>query len=124
MASRERFKVVVVDDERAIADKFCEKLRALGYEAYSAYDGESALMLCRSQRPGAVVSDLCMPGINGLELAVVIKERLPGCKVVLLSHSCSMAIMDQARRYDFDLLDKTIEPRELAATIGRFDCAD
>ena len=120
MASSGRFKVVVVDDERAIADKFCEQLRDLGYDAYSAYDGESALMLCRSQRPGAVVSDLCMPGINGLELAVVIKERLPECKVVLLSHSCSMAIMDQARQsgYDFDLFDKTIEPRELAATIG------
>ena len=118
MASRERFKVVVVDDERAIADKFCEKLRALGYEAYSAYDGESALMLCRSQRPGAVVSDLCMPGINGFELAVVVRERLPGCKVVLLSNSCSMAIVDQARRHDFDLFEKTIEPMELAATIG------
>ena len=120
MRSSERFKVVVVDDERAIADKFCEKLRDLGYEAYSAYDGETALMLCRSQRPGAVVSDLCMPGITGLELAIVVKEQLPGCKVVLLSHSCSTAIMDQARQsgYDFDLLDKTIEPGELAATIG------
>ena len=119
MRSSERFKVVVVDDERAIADKFCEKLRDLGYEAYSAYDGETALMLCRSQRPGAVVSDLCMPGITGLELAIVVKEQLPGCKVVLLSHSCSTAIMDQARQsgYDFDLLDKTIEPGELAATI-------
>ena len=119
MRSSERFKVVVVDDERAIADKFCEKLRDLGYEAYSAYDGESALMLCRSQRPGAVVSDLCMPGITGLELAIVVKEQLPGCKVVLLSHSCSTAIMDQARQsgYDFDLLDKTIQPGELAATI-------
>ena len=120
MASGERFKVVVVDDERALADKFCDKLRDLGYEAYSAYDGESALMLCRSQQPGAVISDLCMPGINGLELAVVIKEQLPSCKVVLLSHSCSTAIMDQARRsgYDFDLLDKKIEPLALAATIG------
>lgn len=120
MASNARFKVVVVDDERAIADKFCLQLRNLGYEAYSAYDGESALMLCRSQRPGAVVSDLCMPGITGLELAVLIKERLPGCKVVLLSHSFSTAFIDQARRsgYDFDLLDKTIQPGELAATIG------
>ena len=120
MASNPRFKVVVVDDERAIADKFCLQLRDLGCEAYSAYDGESALMLCRSQRPGAVVSDLCMPGINGLELAVLIKERLPGCKVVLLSHSMSTALIDQARRsgYDFDLLDKTIQPGELAATIG------
>ena len=120
MAPIERFKVVVVDDERAIADKFCDKLRGLGYEAYSAYDGESALMLCRSQQPGAVISDLCMPGINGLELAVVIKEQLPGCKVVLLSHSSSMALIDQARQsgYDFDLLDKTVQAGELAATIG------
>jgi CheY-like chemotaxis protein len=120
MALSERFKVVVVDDERAIADKFCEKLRALGYEAYSAYDGESALMLCRSQQPGAVISDLCMPGINGLELAVIIKEQLPGCKVVLLSHSSSMPLIDQARQSgcDFDLLDKTIQAGELAATIG------
>lgn len=120
MAFNARFKVVVVDDERAIADKFCLQLRDLGYEAYSAYDGESALMLCRSQQPGAVISDLCMPGINGFELAIVLKEQLPDCKVVLLSHSCSPAIIDQARRsgYDFDLFEKTIEPRELAATIG------
>ena len=120
MASTERFKVVVVDDERAIADKFCDQLRDLGCEAYSAYDGESALMLCRSQQPGAVISDLCMPGINGLELAVVIKEQLPGCKVVLLSHSLSMALVDQARQsgYDFELLDKSVQAGELAATIG------
>ena|SRR5215510_14663346 len=120
MASGERFKVVVVDDERAIADRFCEQLRNLGCEAYSAYDGESALMLCRSQKPGAVISDLHMPGINGLELAVVIKERLPGCKVILLSTPCSMALMDQARQsgYDFHLLEKTFQPDQLAATIG------
>jgi CheY-like chemotaxis protein len=119
MASGERFKVVVVDDERAIADKFCEQLRDLGCEAYAAYDGESAMMLCRSQKPGAVISDFYMPGINGLELALVINEQLPGCKVVLL-HSCSLAVMDQARQsgYDFHLLDKTIQPGELAATIG------
>ena len=119
MASGERFKVVVVDDERAIADKFCEQLRDLGCEAYAAYDGESAMMLCRSQKPAAVISDFYMPGINGLELALVINEQLPGCKVVLL-HSCSVAIMDQARQsgYDFHLLDKTIHPGELAATIG------
>ncbi len=60
--------VVVVDDERDIADMVCEFLDGDGFKTASAYDGESGLETILSRKPDAVIMDVKMPGMDGTEV--------------------------------------------------------
>lgn len=79
-------KVLVVDDEADVADLAEVLLCAHGFEALVAYSGTDALALLAAHPDiDAVVSDVMMPGMNGLDLAEQINERYPKVKVVLAS---------------------------------------
>jgi CheY-like chemotaxis protein len=79
-------KVLVVDDEPDVADMAEVLLAAHGLEAIVAYSAADALlMLAAHPDIDAVVSDVMMPGMNGLELAEQIDEHYPKVKVVLAS---------------------------------------
>ncbi len=113
-------RVLVVDDETRIADTLAAIFRNAGYEAAAAYDGSSALAQCESFRPDLVVTDVVMPGMNGVEMAIQVKQQYPGCKVLLFSGQASTAnLLEEARRsgYDFDLLTKPVHPKELLAKL-------
>ena len=79
-------KVLVVDDEPDVADMAEVLLAAHGLEAIVAYSAADALlMLAAHPDIDAVVSDVMMPDMNGLELADQIDEHYPKVKVVLAS---------------------------------------
>jgi DNA-binding NtrC family response regulator len=114
--------ILVVDDERVIADTLVAILRTSGFAAMAAYDGESALQAVSSGVPDLLISDVCMPGMNGVELAIEIRNRFPRCKVLLFSgHAAARHLLDEAqeRGYDFQLLSKPIHPRDLLEHLRR-----
>ncbi|QOY96748.1 response regulator [Massilia sp. UMI-21] len=79
-------KVLVVDDEADVADLAEMLLSAHGMDAMVAYSGAAALdMLATHADIDAVVSDVMMPGMTGLELAEQIGARYPNVKIVLAS---------------------------------------
>jgi CheY-like chemotaxis protein len=91
-----------------------------GYEANVAYDGESALAQCEACQPDLVISDVVMPGMSGVDLAVSIQQRYSGCKILLFSGQAATAdILDQARKrgYSFDVLAKPIHPEDLLSKL-------
>jgi DNA-binding NtrC family response regulator len=111
-----RRTIVVVDDEHVIADTLAAILNSSGFHALAAYSGESALALIAARVPDLLITDVCMPGMNGVELAVAVRERFPGCKVLLFSgHAASTDLINEvrARGYDFELLSKPVHPRDL-----------
>ena len=115
-SSRQKPKVMVVDDERLIADTIAEILEAGGYEATVLYDGESALEHCKEMCPEIVISDYVLPGINGLELAGRLREQCPTARVLLLTGQASLASMAERMRskgHDFEILAKPLHPEEL-----------
>lgn len=77
--------VLVVDDQPNIADTMAAILRREGYAVIAEYDGESALKTAIVAPPQVVVTDISMPGMNGVELAIQLKALIPECGVVLFS---------------------------------------
>ena len=109
-------RVLVVDDERVIADTLVAILRAAGYEATAAYDGDGGLSECKSCVPDLVITDVIMPGMSGIEMAIQVRLSYPECKVLLFSGQAGTAdLLEKARRsgHDFELLAKPVHPADL-----------
>lgn len=62
-----RLVVLVVDDERSIAELLAEFLEGVGYDVFVATDGRTALAIARREHPALVLTDLMMPGVDGVE---------------------------------------------------------
>jgi CheY-like chemotaxis protein len=108
--------VLVVDDERLIADTISAILTEHGFVAFKAYSGAEAVRLAAETQPDIVLSDVLMPKMSGVQMAIQIKELLPGTRIVLLSGQAATAeLMRQAAEagHNFELLAKPIHPEEL-----------
>ena len=77
--------LLVVDDEKALRDLANDVLSAKGYKVLTAESAEEALKILDSNHIDLVLSDVIMPGIDGYELAKIIKERHPGIKIQIIS---------------------------------------
>src|SRR5215471_17758278 len=111
-------RVLVVDDEQIVADSLARILNEKGFSAKAAYSGEQALESASTQPPDALISDVIMPGISGVELAMEISRQFPSCRIVLFS---ALAVMSNllkaagAENYGFTLLPKPVHPDDLVA---------
>lgn len=73
-ADEERLRVMVVDDNKNIADMVAKTMNYLGHEAKACYDGSSAVNLFKDYLPQVAFIDIGMPGMNGYELARALRE--------------------------------------------------
>ncbi len=108
--------VLVVDDERVIADTMTEILRRSGFNAICAYDGVSALELALQVGPDFVLTDVVMPRMNGVQLAIAIRKALPATEILLLSGQAGITEIVEGGReegYLFELIAKPIHPEKL-----------
>ena len=113
--------IFVVDDERCIADTLVVILRQSGYEASAFYNAQSALGQLEAGRPELVITDVVMPGMSGVEMAILIRERHPACKILLFSGNAGTTDfleVARAKGHDFELLAKPFYPTDLLAKIA------
>ncbi len=113
-------RILVVDDEAAVADTLAKVLEKAGYETAVAYDAETALQACEWFRPALVISDVVMGAMNGIEFAMALAARDPACKVILLSGQATTEdlIRDARQRgCSFELIAKPIHPKHLLPRI-------
>lgn len=109
-------KVLVVDDERLLADTTGAILRRAGYDVKIAYDGFDAVEFVHSFGPDYVLTDILMPGMNGVELAIAVKRLSPSTRVVLFSGQAGIYdILEESRAkgFEFPLLAKPVHPFKL-----------
>ena len=78
-------KILVVDDEKKIADVLAHRLVLRGFVAIPVYDGTSALFRLKRETFDGVILDLRMPDIDGIDVLKRIKEGFPDIRVVILS---------------------------------------
>ena len=113
--------VLVVDDERAIADTLTKILSRSGFAAMAAYDAETALETALLVPPQMLISDVVLPGLSGIDLAIALREKIPDCKVLLFSGMAATAgLLAEANRagHSFQLLSKPIHPSDLLAHVS------
>jgi DNA-binding response OmpR family regulator len=111
-----RHVVLVVDDESVIADTLTEILSRNGFAAMAAYDAEEALETALVTPPEMLITDVILPGMTGIELAVKIRHIFPDCKVLLFSGQAdTVDLLATAERsgHRFNLLNKPIHPKDL-----------
>jgi DNA-binding NtrC family response regulator len=113
--------VLVVDDEMVIADTITKILSLNGYNATAAYDGDSALESALLKPPHLLLTDVILPGINGIELAQTVKRVYPDCKILLFSGQASTIDLLASASHDvrrFTLLSKPVAPDRLLAMVA------
>ena len=113
--------VLVVDDEPLIANTLVAILRKQNYAATAAYNAEEALASAKIIPPDYLITDILMPRRTGIDLAIAIKDSVPGCKVLLFSGHVNVIHLEDDPRcaaYDFPMLSKPIQPDLLLACIA------
>lgn len=113
--------ILVVDDEQRIADTLALILQSKGYETVVAYEGASALAQFSKIQPDLLLTDVVMPGMNGIELALAVSEKFPKVKVLLFSGQAATAeLLDRARKQgsEFPLVSKPIHPEDLLEKVA------
>lgn len=123
---REPIRVLVVDDEKSVADSLVMILRISEYEAHAAYTGEDAMELCRTMDPHIVISDIVMGPMSGFDLAIWLAEHHPVCRIILMSaHSFHNPLVAKSMRRGFEFLPKPIHPDKILDMLaGRAATAD
>lgn len=110
-------RVLVVDDEVRVADSLSEILIRNGYEAVAAYSAEAAMKLAERVKPDALVSDIVMGPVSGIELANHVLEHFPKCRVLLISgHASKRNAVDGASPVQF--LPKPVSPDRVLEFVG------
>lgn len=115
-----RPRIFVVDDEYIIASTLSTILQRNGFDSTYYTDPLKALEAARQQAPQLLITDVVMPGLSGIDLAIALKEDCPSCKVLLFSGQAATANLLQASRekgHDFELLSKPIHPTEFLKKI-------
>jgi DNA-binding NtrC family response regulator len=117
---RNQSRVFVVDDEFIIATTLATILQRNGFDAVSFTDPAEALKAAFMSVPDLLISDVVMPGLSGIELAILLRERHPECKVLLFSGQAATAdLLEAARKkgHGFEVLAKPIHPTDFLKKI-------
>jgi DNA-binding NtrC family response regulator len=113
-------RILVVDDEPEMVENCTRLLRRAGYRMLGTTDAERALALLESERPDLLLTDLKMPGIDGLELMRRAHELDPALPVIVVTAFASIdSAVTAIKAGAFDYLPKTFSADELTVVVER-----
>ena len=110
--------VLVIDDDRMVADTLAEILRLHGFAPVALYSGEEAIEFAERFRPDIVLSDIRMHRVDGIETAKMIRQRHPECRVILFTASTVSSKARQAIECSgFELLQRPLHPHRVLSLL-------
>ncbi|MBI2803644.1 MAG: sigma 54-interacting transcriptional regulator [Planctomycetes bacterium] len=118
--NQERLKVLIVDDETALAEAMAEALERAGYEVITASSGDEGLRLLERQEPSIVLTDLKMDGIDGLALLKHAKADFQDVEVVVITgHGDVKTAVEAMRAGATNYVQKPVGLEELRAMVDK-----
>lgn len=113
-------RVLVADDTAMLRKSLARVFRTDGWEVLEASDGKEALTCCTEQRIDLLITDLMMPGLDGVELISLLRERGDAVPIILLSGYTGDAFARiDLRKAKVEAMDKPFIPEQLLALARR-----
>lgn len=113
-------KILLVDDEEGIRKVLGISLKDSGYEVLTAESGAEALRIFSKERPPIVLTDIKMPGMDGIELLQRIKEERPETEVIMITGHGDMELAIESLKFDAtDFVTKPINDDVLGIALKR-----
>jgi|SRR6187402_19557 len=122
-----RTRLLIADDERLIADTLALIFRKEGYETRAVYSGEAILEEFEDFQPDLLLSDVAMPGITGVQAALLLQKMRPDCKILLISGQADTGDLLRESRMQglrFELIAKPVPPGLLLAKLRQMERAN
>jgi DNA-binding NtrC family response regulator len=112
--------VLVVDDDDATRQGLTVLLEGWGYKVSEAANGKAALTACDQELPHAIVTDLMMPGMSGLEFVAALGDRAQKIAIVFVTGQATVDTAVQAIKLGaYDYLPKPLEPQRLREVLQK-----
>ena len=106
-----KVKVLIVDDEAIVRDALNDWLKDIGYEVFTAENGHKALEVIEKEKPGIMITDLVMPGMDGIELMKRAKTQQPNVEVIIITAYASIPTAITAMKEGaYDYIEKPFCP--------------
>ncbi len=115
-----RGQVLLIDDEEEILSSYGQTLELYGYDVATFQNADDALLRIDSACPGVVLTDVRMPGTDGLELL----ERITGIDdelpvIIITAHGDVQVAVSAMQRGAYDFIEKPVDPQLLMETVRR-----
>ena len=118
MSDNKRSKILIVDDDKAIRELIQIFLEKSGFEPFTAITAEAALEILKKEEIGIVLTDVQLPGMNGIELTKIIKQDYEADVIVMTGYSLEYSIEEAMTRGASDLIIKPIRLEDLLLRIN------
>ena len=113
-------KILVIEDEKATLKMFRLFLDVYGFDILTAESGEEGLEVFGREKPDIVLTDIKMPGMDGIEVLQEIKKRSPATEVIVITGHGDMDLAIQALNLDAaDFINKPIQRQSLEQGLSR-----
>jgi PAS domain S-box-containing protein len=113
-------KLLVIDDEASTRDLLKLSLEIEGYTVFTAEDGAKGLEIFARENPAVVLTDIKMPGMDGIEVLRRVKEQSPDSEVIVITGHGEMNLAIQALQLEAsDFINKPISDESLAVALRR-----
>lgn len=106
-------RVLIADDDHIVLETVAVSLETAGFSVMAVDSGDKAIRVVRRWRPDILLSDVLMPGLNGIETARRISAEIPGCRVFLitaLSWPSPDVLCYSGHELGFEVLRKPLHP--------------
>ena len=111
-------RVLIVDDDKNVLTSVSELVRDLGYEVVSADSADAALQILERSGADLLFSDIRMPGMSGIELALLVRNEYPETRIILTSGFTNYRVLPDGEHVDgFDFIPKPYRKQSLAERI-------
>ncbi|MBT4501975.1 MAG: sigma-54-dependent Fis family transcriptional regulator, partial [Gemmatimonadetes bacterium] len=113
-------QILIVDDNRTTTQTLCTLVERWGYRAFGAFDGAQGLAVLESEVVDVMVTDLRMPGMDGMELLKRVRESWPEViPIVVTAYGSIQTAVEAMQMGAFDFLTKPYENKELRVKFER-----